>query len=165
MAGIKLPETVVDCTVFVNGIGKAGVTDKDGLKLPDIEEIEETVKAGGFEQSYGTGVFKKLDFEVVIKEIDQDIYVSVGAGLASGLGVNLTIKGSTIQDGVKKPFVATIQGKPSISQKGAETTLKGTATIFGYEYDGVPLCMFDTKNMIGMIGGVDYLATLRSHIL
>jgi phage tail tube protein FII len=165
MAAIKLPETVVDVTVFVNGIGKAGVTDKDGLKLPDIEEIEETVKAGGFEQSYGTGVFKKLDFEVVVKEIDPDIYAAVAAGLASRLGVNLTIKGSTIQDGIKTPFIATIQGKPSISQKGAETTLKGTATIFGYEYDGVPLCMFDTKNMIGMIGGVDYLATLRSHIL
>ena len=165
MAVIKLPETVVDVTVFVNGMGKAGVTDKDGLKLPDIEEIEETVKAGGFEQSYGTGVFKKLDFEVVIKEIDPDIYTSVAAGLANGKGINLTIKGSTIQDGTKTSFIATIQGKPSISQKGAETTLKGTATVFGYEYDGVPLCMFDTKNMIGMIGGVDYLATLRSHIL
>ncbi len=165
MAGIRLPENVVDCSVFVDGKGFAGVTDKEGLKLPDIEEIEVSVKAGGFEQSYGTGVFKKLEFEVVIKEINEDIYSSVAAGLTSGLGVNLTIKGSTIQDGTKKPFVATIQSKPSISQKGAETTLKGTTTIFGYEYNGKELCMFDTKNVIARIGGVDYLETLRSHIL
>ena len=165
MATIKLPESVVDCTVFIDGQGFAGVTDKEGIKFPEIEEIEESVKAGGFEQSYGTGVFKKLEFEIVIKEINPIIYASVATGLATGLGVNLTVKGSTIQDGTKKPFVATIQGKPSISQKGAETTLKGTATVFGYEYDGVPLCLLDSKNMIAMISGVDYLADLRSHIL
>ncbi len=164
MTQIKLPESVVDVSVFVDGLGFIGVVDKDGIKFPEIEEIKETVKAGGFEQDYGTGVFKKLEFEIVIKEINKVIYTSMATGLANGNGVNFTIKGSTVQGGEKMPFVATIQSKPSISLNAAETTIKGTATVFIYEYNGEELCSFDTKNMIAKIGGVDYLETLRSHI-
>jgi len=164
MAQIKFPEEVVDVSVFIDGLGFIGVVDKDGIKFPEIEEIEESIKVGGFEQSYGTGVFKKLEFEIVIKEINKVIYTSVAKGLSSGDGVNLTIKGSTIQNGTKTPFIATIQGKPSIALKGTETTLKGTARFFSFEYDGEELCLFDTKNMIAKIGGVDHLETLRSHI-
>lgn len=164
MAQIKFPEEIVDVSVFIDGLGFIGVVDKDGIKLPVIEEIEESIKVGGFEQGYGTGVFKKLEFEITIKEINPVIYKSVSSGLESGKGVNITIKGSTVQNGTKKPIVVTLEGKPSIELKNSQTTLKGTARLFRYEYNGEELCMFDTFNMIAKIGGVDHLATLRSHI-
>lgn len=164
MAKVVLPESIVDASVYIDGLGFIGTVDKDSIKFPEIEEIEESIKAGGFEQSYGTGVFKKLEFELTLKEINSVIYTSMATGLSNGKGVSLVVKGSTIQDGTKKSFIATIQGKPAVSLKGAETTIKGTATLFIYEYDGEELCSFDTKNMIAKIGGVDYLETLRTHI-
>lgn len=160
----KLPESLVDVSVFVDGLGFIGTVEADGIKFPAIEELEESVKSGGFEQSYSTGVFKKLEFEVIIKEINKVIFQSVANGLNNGKGITLTIKGSTIQDGIKTGIVATIQSKPSIAIEKAQTTLKGTATFFSFEYGGSELCMFDTKNMIAKISGVDYLQALRTHI-
>jgi P2 family phage contractile tail tube protein len=168
MAGLKLPQNVVDASVFVDGVGFAGVTES--IKLPEIEELMESSKAGGFERDHGTGVFKKLEFEIAVNEFNAVIYSSVAAGLASGAGINLTVKGSLVQDGKKTPFVATIQGKSSISLDGlggekAKTTLKGTAERFSFELDGKQLCLMDSRNMIAQIGDVDYLAELRTHIL
>ena len=164
MASLRLPQEVIDANIFIDGYGFLGVSQKDDIKLPEIEEIQEDFKAGGFEQSYGTGTFKKLEFEISVKEVNPVIFAAMGAGLKSGKGILITIKGSIAQEGKKLPFVATIKSNPNIQIEGAKTTIKGVATYFEYEYKGIPLCRFNTKNMIAEIGGIDYLAELRNQI-
>lgn len=165
MAKFRSPQALADVSVFIDGIGFLGTVAKDGVKFPEVEILRESFTAGGFERDYETGVFKKLEFEITIQEINPVIWTAVSLGLASGLGINMVIKASAIQDGERKPIVVVIQGSPTVSIEEAKTTLKGTAWFYSYTFDGIPLCILDTKNMIGMIGGVDYLATLRSHIM
>lgn len=169
MAGIRLPQSVADVSVFIEGNGFAGLTDK--ISLPEIERILETAKAGGFERDHDTGVFKKMEFDVSVKEFNKIIYESVSTGIANGKGIGIVLKGSILQDGEKTPFVATIQGKAGIglggigAGEGGTTQLKGTAERFVYELNGEELAHMDTRNMIAKIGGVDHLETLRNHVL
>ncbi len=170
MAGIRLPQSVVDVSVFIDGNGFAGLTDGT-VKIPDLERITESIKSGGFERDVDTGVWKKLEFEVGVKEFNKIVYASASTALSSGKGIGIVIKGSALQDGIKTPFVVTLQGQSGISLgglgagEGGTTKLKGTAERFVYELDGEELCHMDTRNLIAKINGVDHLETLRAHIL
>jgi P2 family phage contractile tail tube protein len=165
---VGTPQTIVDAAVYVDGLGFVGRSDNEKIKLPVIEEIQESFKAGGFERDYGTGVFKKMEFEVVVNEYNKVIYQAMQTALTNGKGVTFTIKGSALQDGVKVPIAATIQAKFSIDSNlnaKVELMLKGVATRYTLEVNGDTLCSMDSANMIAEIGGVDYLETLRNHIL
>lgn len=165
---IKTPQTFQGATVFVEGIGFAGRCDNEKIKLPVIEELQETITAGGFESDYGTGILKKMEFEVVLNEYNPMIFEAMQNSLVSGKGVTFTIKGSILQDGEKIPFEAHITSKFSIEHNASgkvEVTLKGSPTKYLLEVGGKQYCSIDTRNIIAIIGGVDYLETLRSHIL
>jgi len=166
MGKIKLPQIVSDINIFVDGVGFAGVSDKENFKLPEIEEETESIKNGGFERSYGKGVFKKLEFEFTLKEIHPIVYTALGTSKSTGKGSMFICKGNASQDGKKKQFIATITSSNfSISHKGADTTIKGEARFYMFEFDGTPLVNMDTDNMIADIGGIDYLAEVRKNIM
>jgi P2 family phage contractile tail tube protein len=166
MAAVRLPQIVSDVNVFVDGIGFAGVVDKENFKLPEIEEMTETIKNGGFERSYGVGVFKKLEFEFTLKEIHPIVYTALGTAKKTGKGAMFICKGNAVQDGEKKQFIATLTSSNfAISHKGADTTLKGEARFYMFEFAGTPLCIMDTDNLIANIGGIDYLEEVRKNIL
>ena len=163
---IRVPQIVSDVNVFVDGVGFAGVVDKENFKLPEIEEITETIKSGGFERSYGTGIFKKLEFEFTLKEIHPIVYTALGTAKKSGKGAMFICKGNAVQDGKKTGFIATITSSNfGISHKGADTTIKGEARFYMFEFGGVPLVTMDTDNLIANIGGIDYLEELRKHLM
>ncbi|NQY22841.1 MAG: phage major tail tube protein [Campylobacteraceae bacterium] len=162
---VKLPQKVVDASVFIEGLGFVGRTDMEKIKLPDIELIQETIKAGGFEVDINTGVFKKMEFEVGIKEVNSVIYESYSKALSNGGGMNISIKASLIQEGNKVSVVIDFRAIPTISNGLDEITLKGTTSLFKYVVGGKELCLLDSKYMIGKIMGVDYLEALRSHIM
>jgi len=163
---IRVPQVVSDVNVFVDGIGFAGVVDKENFKLPEIEEITETIKNGGFERSYGTGIFKKLEFEFTLKEIHPIVYTALGTAKKTGKGAMFICKGNAVQDGKKKGFIATITSSNfGISHKGADTTIKGEARFYMFEIGGVPLVTMDTDNLIANIGGIDYLEEVRKNLL
>ncbi len=164
--GIKLPQVVSDVNIFVDGVGFAGVVDKENFNLPEIEEETESIKNGGFERSYGTGIFKKLEFEFTLKEINKIVYDSLGLSKKKGKSAIFICKGNAVQDGEKKQFVATIKTSNfKISHKGADTNIKGDARFYMFEYDGSPLTIMDSDNYIANIGGVDYLEEVRKNIL
>ncbi len=163
---IRVPQIVSDVNIFVDGVGFLGVVDKENFELPEIEEITETIKSGGFERSFGTGIFKKLEFKFTIKEINSIIYTALGTAKKTGKGTMFICKGNAVQDGKKKGFIATIKSSNfSISHKGADTTLKGEARFYMFEFDGIPLVVMDTDNVIADIGGVDYLEEVRKNLL
>ena len=163
---VRLPQIVSDINVFVDGVGFAGVVDKENFKLPEIEEITESIKNGGFERSYGIGIFKKLEFEFTLKEIHPIVYTALGTAKKTGKGAMFICKGNAVQDGKKKGFIVTITSSNfAISHKGADTTLKGEARFYTYEIDGAPLVIMDTDNLIANIGGIDYLEEVRKNLM
>ena len=163
---VRVPQIVSDINVFVDGIGFAGVTDKENYNLPEIEEELESIKNGGFERSYGTGIFKKLEFEFTLKEINPIIYTALGTAKKTGKGAMFICKGNAVQNGEKKQFIVTITSSNfSISHKGADTTIKGEARFYMFEFGNVPLVIMDTDNMIANIVGIDYLEELRKNVM
>jgi len=162
---VKLPQKLVDASVFIDGYGFVGRTDMEKIKLPDIELIQETIKAGGFEVDVNTGVFKKMEFEVGLKEVNEVIFNSYSNALKNGNGMAISIKASLLQEGKKIPVVIDFRAIPTIGNGFDETTLKGTTTLFKYVVDGKELCLLDSKYMIGKIAGVDHLESLRNHIM
>lgn len=165
---MKLPQTLTDINIFVDGIGHLGTSKK--VTLPKIEQIRETQTAGGFERSIDTGIFKELSAEFVLAEYSPIVYGALAAGAATGLGTNITIKGSFFQDGKRTSILATLQGSIDIddgdmeANKGVERKISMKPNKYIMEIDGKQGCLLDTTNMIAIFDGVDMLADLRSHI-
>ncbi len=168
MAGLKLPQTLVDANIFVDGQGNLGVSKS--VQLPKIEKIRNTVIAGGFEQDSDTGVFKKLEAEYIFAEWSSMVISAMAKSDASGSGVSMTIKGSIFQGGVKTAVLISIRGGVDIDDgkmeagKEIERKVKQFVTFYEMEIGGKQVCSIDTKNMIAIFDGVDYLEELRAHI-
>jgi len=165
---MKMPQTLTDINIFVDGIGHLGTSKK--VTLPKIEQIRETRTAGGFEQAIDTGIFKELTAEFTLSEYSPIVFAALAAGNATGLGANITIKGSFFQDGKRTSVVATLQGSIDIddgdmeANKGVERKVSMKPNKYIMEIDGKQGCLFDTINMIAIVDGVDMLADLRNHI-
>ena len=50
------------------------------------------------------------------------------------------------------------------SAKEVEITIKLSAHFISLSIDGVPMMLKDSKNMICILGGVDYMAQVRSNL-
>jgi P2 family phage contractile tail tube protein len=165
---MKLPQTLTDINIFVDGIGHLGTSKK--VTLPKIEQIRETQTAGGFERSIDTGIFKELSAEFILNEYSPIVFAAMAAGAATSLGVNITVKGSFFQEGKRMSIVTTLQGSIDVDDgdmeagKQVERKISMKPNLFIMEIDGKQSCLFDTTNMIANIDGVDYLSDLRNHI-
>jgi len=165
---MKYPQTLKDINIFVDGLGHLG-TSKE-IKLPTIKQKKQSVSAGGFEQDIDIGMFEKLEADFTINEYSPIIFAAMVAGMATGAGVNITCKASIIQGGKSLAAVATLQGTIEVDdgtwKAGAEVERKVKMNVNRYilEIDGKQGLSFDTRNMIAVIDGVDYLADLRTHI-
>ncbi|WP_108062719.1 phage major tail tube protein [Poseidonibacter lekithochrous] len=165
---IKTPQTLTDVNIFIDGIGHLGTSKK--ITLPKIEQLRETITAGGFERSVDLGIFKELDSEFTLSEYSPIVLAAMAAGQATGLGVNITVKGSFFQDGKRTSILATLQGSIDLddgdmeAKKEVERKVSMKPWLYAMEIDGKQGLMLDTKNMIAIIDGVDYLSDLRAHI-
>lgn len=164
----NLPQTMRDINIFVDGIGHLGTSSE--FELPKINQKKFTQEFGGFERDVLTGSFEKMEASVTLDEYSASVFAAMALGNATGLGVNITVKGSIFQEGKSKQALATIQGNIDIDDGSwkANEQVKRKLTIavnaYAMEIDGKQGCLFDVKNMIAIIDGVDFLATLRSQI-
>lgn len=165
---MNYPQTMKDINIFVDGIGHLGTSEE--IKLPVIKFKKESMNRGGFEKDVSLGTFEKLEAEAVINELDPIVYAAMVAGTATGLGVNITVKGSIYQNGKNIPALATLQGDIEVddgswkANEKLQRKIKMSVNLYAMEIDGKQGLLFDTENMIAMIDGVDYLSDLRSHI-
>lgn len=165
---MKYPQMMKDINIFVDGIGHLGTSEE--IKLPVIKFKKESVNRGGFEKDISVGTFEKLEAEVTISEYDPIVFAAMVAGTATGLGVNITVKGSILQNGKHISALATLQGDIEVddgtwkANEKVQRKIKMSVNLYAMEIDGKQGLLFDTENMIAIIDGVDYLADLRSHI-
>lgn len=165
---MKYAQMMKDINIFVDGIGHLG-TSKEA-KLPQVKFKKQTVERGGFEKEINTGTLEKLEAEFTLSEYSPAVYAAMGAGIASGIGVNFTIKGSITQKGQHIPAIASLQGEIEVddgswkANSEIERKIKMSVDRYMMEIDGKQAILLDTENMIAIIDGVDYLADLRAQI-
>jgi len=165
---MNYPQMMKDINIFVDGIGHLG-TSKE-VKLPQVKFKKQSIERGGFEKDINIGTLEKLEAEFTLSEYSPAVYAAMGAGTATGLGANITIKGSITQQGKNIPALATLQGEIEVDdgtwKANGEVERKINMSVNKYimEIDGKQGVLLDTENMIAIIDGVDYLADLRSQI-
>lgn len=164
----KLPQTMRDINIFVDGIGHLGTSAE--FELPKINQKKFSQEFGGFERDILTGSFEKMEASVTLNEYSPAVFAAMAVGNATGLGVNITVKGSIYQEGKSLQAIATIQGDIDIDDgswkpnEQVKRKLSISVNFYAMIIDGKQGCLFDANNMIAIIDGVDYLANLRSHI-
>ncbi len=161
-----VPQYLSAMTVFIDGIGLLGTAKQ--IALPKVEQMRETISAGGFERSVATGVFKAMEAEITLSEYHASVYKA-----ANSLSKPPTFvtKGSITQKGQDYPVIATLKGGVDVDDgnwetgKEAERKVKVYLDFYSLEINGVEQCMLDVDNMIARIQGVDLLEKVRSHVL
>ena len=165
---MNYPQMMKDINIFVDGIGHLG-TSKE-VKLPQVKFKKQSIERGGFEKDINIGTLEKLEAEFTLTEYSPAVYAAMGAGTVTGLGANITIKGSITQNGKHIPALATLQGEIEVDdgtwKANGEVERKINMSVNKYimEIDGKQGVLLDTENMIAIIDGVDYLADLRAQI-
>lgn len=64
------------------------------LNLPKINQKKFSQEFGGFEREVLTGSFEKMEANVTLNEYSAAVFAAMALGNVTGLGVNLTVKGS-----------------------------------------------------------------------
>lgn len=173
MAGIlvnrSVPQVVQEANVYINGKGYLGVTKK--LKLPVIEF--ETIEAkSALSTNYSTGILKATDIEFTVSKVDKNQFLAIGLNSWTNR-VPFLFKASIHQSGKAKdiPLSLAITGdiiswemSDLEAGKEIEITIKMSAHFIDLNVDSVPMILKDSENMICIVGGVDYLASVRSNL-
>ncbi|KJY83279.1 hypothetical protein TW81_09760 [Vibrio galatheae] len=163
MAAFTIPHHLAGLTAFVDGVGILGTVKQ--VTLPKVEQMRETIVQGGFERSLSTGVFKAMECELVLSEFNMLAYN------AWNDLVPIVIKGSIKSKGLRYPVVAVVKGERDVDDgtlegnKEIERKIKVYVDFYSLTVNNVPQVLIDLENLIANIGGKDYLADLRTHLL
>ena len=155
----QIPQVIQEGNVYIDGIGYLGVTKK--LKLPTIE-FEMIESKGALSTNYTTGMLKATEVEFTVSVLDKNMWVNLGLNSFTN---RIPWLFKTV------PFSAAFTGdiisyevSEFESGKELEVTIKLSAHFVDINVDGVPMVLKDSENMICVIGGVDYMAGVRSNL-
>jgi P2 family phage contractile tail tube protein len=151
----------------MDGKGYLGVATE--LQLPAL--VQETIETkGGVGAKYATGAISAMETSFKINTLDVNTFLAFGINTFVNR-VPFIFKGSLYEDTKSKPVVVAITGDiesitPTAWKAGevVEQEVKLQVQFYSLTVDGVPVVLTDTRNMICLIGGVDYLADLRAHL-
>lgn len=165
--GMKTPQILQGANVIVDGFGHLGVTDE--CKLPVVEFNSVTSDSGGVTREISTGTLKAMTASIKLKECNFEVALAMHRQSQNGAVV--FIRGNTVQNGQKKPIVATLKGyirkaEDSALKMNEELVrdLEMSVSTYILLIDGKPHFTIDTENMVALIGGVDVLADMRANI-
>jgi P2 family phage contractile tail tube protein len=165
--GRMIPQTINDVNVFVDGKGYLGVVDS--IKMPDI--VQETVEAkGAITAKYATGAISAMEISFKLSVLDLNLFNAYGLNSFVSR-VPLILKANIKDDNKQVPLLAAITGDfeaINVSDltpgNKLEVEIKMQVHFYSLAIDNAPLVLIDTRNMICIIGGVDYLAQARSNL-
>lgn len=163
------PQVIQEANVFINGKGYLGVSKN--VKIPNLE-WEMIENKGALSANYSSGVLKNTEMEFKINVLDINTFLSFGLNSFTNR-VPFLFKASIHQSGKAKkmPLSLAVTGDIEILEtteleagKEMEVSIKMSAHFMSLTMDGAPLILKDTENMICIIGGVDYMAGVRSNL-
>ncbi|MDR0666870.1 MAG: phage major tail tube protein [Campylobacteraceae bacterium] len=163
----QIPQVIQDLNAFLDGKGYLGVVSE--VQLPAI--VQETVETkGGVGAKYATGAISAMEATLKLNILDANTYLSFGLNTFENR-IPIILKGSIYDDGNSKPlvvvFTADIESiTPSAFKAGEviEQEIKLQVQFYSLTIGDIPVVVIDSRNMICMIGGVDYLGDLRSNL-
>ncbi len=164
-----LDDILKNFAVFVDGRGYAGNAEE--VTPPKLTEKTEEMRLGGMDAPLEVGLgMEKLECSFSLTKYDKAILKRFG--LSPGNVTPLTLRGSLeSEDGTKTPVVLNMRGKVKEIDEGTwkageKATLKITMPLSYYKrtHGGEVAHEIDVINMIRIIGGVDQLKEMRSHL-
>lgn len=165
----RLPQVIQDVNVFINGLSYLGVVKT--LKLPNIEQETIEVK-GAIGGKFATGTLKTMEMSFKLLLADVNLFVGMGLNTYQNR-IPLVFKASVYDadTGKSVPLVAGVTGdfeaiSPADLESGKEIEVEVKIAVHFYNLNinNVPMIILDVENMICMIGGVDYLSSVRSNL-
>lgn len=163
------PQIIQEANVFINGKGYLGISKN--VKIPTLE-WEMIENKGALSANYTTGILKDTEMEFKINVLDFNTFLSFGLNSFTNR-VPFLFKASIHESGKanKVPLSMAVTGDIISLEtteleagKEMEVTIKMSAHFLNLNIDGVPLILKDVENMICIVGGVDYMAKVRSNL-
>lgn len=163
------PQIIQEANVFINGKGYLGISKN--VKIPTLE-WEMIENKGALSANYTTGILKDTEMEFKINVLDFNTFLSFGLNSFTNR-VPFLFKASIHQSGKanKVPLSMAVTGDIISLEtteleagKEMEVTIKMSAHFLNLNIDGVPLIIKDVENMICIVGGVDYMAKVKSNL-
>ncbi|MBE2986560.1 phage major tail tube protein [Campylobacter sp. RM12920] len=165
----KIPQVVQEANAYINGQGYLGVVKS--LTIPKIEQDMIEIK-GALGGNFASGSIKPVEMEFKLSVIDKNMYLGYGLNTWQNR-IPFLFKASIYQAGKGEavPFSMAVTGDiveidPGSFESGKEleVTVKLAVHFLDINIDKIPMVLFDVENMICLIGGVDYLAKVRSNL-
>lgn len=161
-------EVIQESNVYIDGQGYLGVVRN--LKLPDIEqEMIET--KGVLGANYSTGVLKPLELNFKIAVADPVLFAAYFHTTYSEIKAPLLFRESVHRGGKNYGISAEFLGEfISISEsehesgKEVEVEVKMAVHFYTQRRNNVPIIVYDHKNTILAIDGVDLMSDVRSNL-
>lgn len=149
-----------EVNLFVDGMGFLGKVKS--ISLPSVKTKKETING----MHVDTGLIEPMEFETELNSFNQAIYKEMAKLQTAGLKA----KGSLIEGGIKKTFVATLQGPIDVdidsfeAGKTLSKKIKMSVNVYHLEIDGSEVLNIDLPNYIAKIGGKDIYEEIRSAV-
>lgn len=149
-----------EVNLFADGIGFLGKTKS--CSLPSVKTKKETLNG----MHVDSGLIEPMEFEAELNSFNALIYKE----MAKLQTASLKAKGALVEGGVKKTFVATLQGPIDVDMDGFEAgnavskKIKMMVNVYHLEIDGVEVLNIDLPNYIAKIAGVDIYEEIRNAV-
>lgn len=166
---LPTPKTLQGFNLFVDGRGYAAKVSE--CELPKLAIKTEEFQPGGFDAPIEMDLgMEKLETNFTLLDFDVDVMKQFGVGHNNSIPV--TLRGAlSYGDGTTIPAVVQFQGmwrelEPPKFAKPGKMELKVTMALKYYklEVNGETIHEIDIENMVRIIDGTDYLASMRENI-
>lgn len=164
----QIPQVVQEANVYINAQGYLGVVKS--LTIPKIEQEMVEIK-GALGGNFASGSIKAAQMEFKLNVIDKNMFLGYGLNTWQNR-IPFLFKASIFQAGREPmPFSMAVTGDiieidPGSFESGKEmeVNIKLAVHFLDINIDKIPMVLFDVENMICLLGGVDYLAKVRSNL-
>lgn len=150
-----------EVNLFADGIGFLGKVKS--VSLPSVKTKKEVING----MSVDTGLLEPMEFEAELNSFNELIYKE----MAKLQEASLKAKGSLVEGGKKKTFVATLKGPIDVDMDGFEAgnalskKIKMSVNVYHLEIDGNEVINVDLPNYIAKIAGTDIYEEVRNAVL
>lgn len=166
---LPTPKVLQGFNLFVDGRGYAAKVSE--CELPKLTIKTEEYQPGGYDAPVEVDLgMEKLETNFTLLDFDAEVLKQFGVGHNNSVPV--TLRGAlSYGDGTTVPAVAQFQGmfrevEPPKFGKPGKLEMKATMALKYYklEINGETIHEIDVENMVRIINGVDYLASMRENI-
>lgn len=161
MATRYLPGQTKDVNIFASGMGLLGLVKT--VQLPEVKTKKEVLNG----QHVDTGLLEPMEFETELSSLSELLF----SEMAKLQIASIKAKGSMVQNGQNKSFIATLTGPIDTTLDSFEAgkalgqKIKMYVNVYHLEVDGQEILNIDLPNYIAKIQGKDIYESIRTAVM